>query len=78
MLDRLAVYVWVLVYYVYISCFYFIFLFYELCGIEHPIIQGGMHYVGYAEVIKQEMLQVIFAKLNLDYLLLVLLGLGWA
>jgi len=22
----------------------------ELCGIEHPIIQGGMHYVGYAEM----------------------------
>ncbi len=19
-----------------------------MCGIEHPIIQGGMHYVGYA------------------------------
>ena len=22
----------------------------ELFGIEHPIIQGGMHYVGYAEL----------------------------
>lgn len=22
----------------------------ELCGIKHPIIQGGMHYVGYAEM----------------------------
>jgi len=22
----------------------------ELCGIEHPVIQGGMHYVGYAEM----------------------------
>jgi len=22
----------------------------ELCGIEHPIIQGGMHYVGFAEL----------------------------
>lgn len=22
----------------------------EMCGIEHPIIQGGMHYVGYAEM----------------------------
>jgi len=22
----------------------------ELLGIEHPIIQGGMHYVGYAEL----------------------------
>jgi nitronate monooxygenase len=22
----------------------------ELCGIRHPIIQGGMHYVGYAEM----------------------------
>jgi len=22
----------------------------ELCGIQHPIIQGGMHYVGYAEL----------------------------
>lgn len=22
----------------------------ELCGIEHPIIQGGMHYVGYASM----------------------------
>jgi nitronate monooxygenase len=22
----------------------------ELFGIEHPIIQGGMHYVGYADV----------------------------
>ena len=22
----------------------------ELFGIEHPIIQGGMHYVGYAEM----------------------------
>ncbi|MBS1121943.1 MAG: hypothetical protein H6Q90_4171 [Deltaproteobacteria bacterium] len=21
----------------------------ELLGIEHPIIQGGMHYVGFAE-----------------------------
>ena len=23
----------------------------ELFGIEHPIIQGGMHYVGYAELV---------------------------
>ncbi len=22
----------------------------EMFGIEHPIIQGGMHYVGYAEL----------------------------
>ena len=22
----------------------------EMCGIEHPIIQGGMHYVGFAEM----------------------------
>ena len=22
----------------------------EMCGIEHPIIQGGMHYVGFAEL----------------------------
>jgi len=22
----------------------------EMCGIQHPIIQGGMHYVGYAEM----------------------------
>jgi len=22
----------------------------ELCGIKHPVIQGGMHYVGYAEM----------------------------
>ena len=22
----------------------------ELCGIEHPIVQGGMHYVGFAEL----------------------------
>jgi nitronate monooxygenase len=22
----------------------------ELLGIEHPIIQGGMHYVGFAEL----------------------------
>merc|ERR1719197_935528 len=22
----------------------------ELCGIQHPVIQGGMHYVGYAEM----------------------------
>merc|ERR1712072_948660 len=22
----------------------------ELCGIKHPVIQGGMHYVGYAEL----------------------------
>lgn len=22
----------------------------ELFGIQHPIIQGGMHYVGYAEL----------------------------
>jgi NAD(P)H-dependent flavin oxidoreductase YrpB (nitropropane dioxygenase family) len=22
----------------------------EMCKIEYPIIQGGMHYVGYAEV----------------------------
>jgi NAD(P)H-dependent flavin oxidoreductase YrpB (nitropropane dioxygenase family) len=22
----------------------------EMLGIEHPIIQGGMHYVGYAEL----------------------------
>ena len=22
----------------------------ELFGIEHPIIQGGMHYVGFAEL----------------------------
>lgn len=23
----------------------------ELFGIEHPIIQGGMHHVGYAELV---------------------------
>ena len=22
----------------------------ELLGIEHPIVQGGMHYVGFAEM----------------------------
>jgi nitronate monooxygenase len=22
----------------------------KMCGIKHPIIQGGMHYVGYAEL----------------------------
>lgn len=22
----------------------------EMCGIEHPVVQGGMHYVGYAEL----------------------------
>jgi len=22
----------------------------EMCGIEHPIIQGGMHFVGFAEL----------------------------
>ncbi|MFK4384694.1 NAD(P)H-dependent flavin oxidoreductase YrpB (nitropropane dioxygenase family) [Bradyrhizobium sp. USDA 3397] len=24
----------------------------ELFGIEHPIIQGGMHYVGFAEQLR--------------------------
>ena len=25
----------------------------ELCGIEHPIVQGGMHYVGYPSLAAQ-------------------------
>lgn len=24
--------------------------FTELCGVEHPVMQGGMHYVGYASL----------------------------
>ena len=28
----------------------------ELFGIEHPVIQGGMHYVGFAEIAPFQML----------------------
>ena len=24
--------------------------FTEMCGVEHPIMQGGMHHVGFAEM----------------------------
>jgi NAD(P)H-dependent flavin oxidoreductase YrpB (nitropropane dioxygenase family) len=27
----------------------------ELLGIEHPIIQGGMHYVGFAELARNSL-----------------------
>ena len=31
----------------------------ELFGIQHPIIQGGMHYVGYAELVAAVSLSLI-------------------
>ena len=51
----------------------------ELFGIEHPIIQGGMHYVGFAElaaavsnagghlhlILQQQVLQILHSAFHL-------------
>ena len=35
----------------------------ELFGIEHPIIQGGMHHVGFAELAAAVSMQAVLEQL---------------